>query len=399
MRPCGLILIAALSSAPQLHADSVLAGSAAVLPFTNVSSTPAPGGEWIGESIAEALRETLIVRGSPVIGRADVVAAYSDLRLRPTAELTQASVLKLGQALNADEVIYGTYRADPVTGTISIQAVISDRARARLSVPLNETGPLAELDRLEAHLGWHALRLIAPALAPSESDYRSLRPAVRLAAEESFIRGWVATTLDAREKFYQQANRVDARFSRPILELGRIELARKNYKGASEWLLKVDAHDPHFPEASFYLGVSKFHENDYAAAKAAFERITETLPASEVFNNLGVAESRRNELHALSSFREALDINPSLPDYHFNMGYMLFKTGQFEAAADRFRAVLERNPADQAATVLLGRSLKGQGLRTGNPADERFETPERFKDSYEEPIFRAPVASTREVEP
>ena len=399
MRPFGIILIVALLYTPQLHADSVLAGSAAVLPFTNVSSVPAPGGEWIGESIAEALRETLIVRGSPVIGRADVMAAYSDLRLRPTAELTRASVLKLGQALNADEVIYGTFRSDPVTGTISIQATISDRARARLSAAVNETGPLNELDRIEAHLGWRALGLIAPALTPPESEYRTLRPAVRLAAEESFIRGWIATAPDQREKFYQQANRADVRFSRPILELGKIDLARKNYKAAAEWLLKVEARDPHFPEASFYLGVAKFRENDYAGAQAAFERITETLPAAEVFNNLGVAESRRGQLHALSSFREALEINPSLPDYHFNMGYMLFKTGQFEAAADRFRAVLERNPADQAATVLLGRSLKGQGLRKGNPADERFEAPERFKDSYEEPIFRAPGAAVKVVEP
>ncbi len=59
--------------------------------------------------------------------------------------------------------------------------------------------------------------------------------------------------------------------------------------------------------SSFYLGVAKFRLNDYITAQAAFELIVDTLPAAEVFNNLGVAESRRGQLHALSSFREALD--------------------------------------------------------------------------------------------
>src|SRR3569832_2033675 len=99
MRPRRFILTAALLSAWQLRADSVLAGSAAVLPFTNVSSVPAPGSEWIGESLAESLREACVARGLPVIARVDVMAAYADLRLRGNAELTQASVLMLGQAL------------------------------------------------------------------------------------------------------------------------------------------------------------------------------------------------------------------------------------------------------------------------------------------------------------
>ena len=389
MHSRGIILAAVLLSATALRADSVLAGSAAVLPFTNIAATPAPNSDWIGESLAEALREAFVARGLPVIPRSDVMAAYADLHLRSTAELTQASVLKLGQALNADDVIYGTFRTDPATGSITVQAVVSDRALARLSPPLDESGAIAELDRVEGRLNWRALSIIAPTLAGPESDLSALRPPVRLAAEEAFIRGYTASTPEQRESHYQQANKIDPRFSRPVLELGKIELARKNFKVAADWLAKVASGDPHFPEASFYLGVSKFHQNDYTTAQAAFERITESLPAAEVFNNLGVAESRRGQLHALSSFREALDINPTHPDYHFNMGFMLFKTGQFEAAADRFRAVLDRNPNDQAATILLGRSLKSEGLRKGNASDARFETAERFKDTYEEPIFRA----------
>lgn len=378
-------LLAALSVAP-LRADSVLAGSVAVLPFTPQSTTGAPA-EWVGESLAEALRQTLIHRGQPAMPRSDVALAYTALRLRWDAALTNASVLKLGQALNADQVVYGTFRWNPENGVVTVKALVLHRGRAELKPLGEDSAPMADLDRLEATLGWRVLSELAPALAPPSTDISALRPPVRTAAEEAFIRGFVAADAAQREKFYQQAARADTRFSRPVLELGKLELSRKNYKPAADWLARVPANDPYSPEAGFYLGVSRFRLGDYAAAQAAFQRITPLLPIAEVFNNLGVAESRREQLHALASFREALTLNPDNPDYHFNMGYILFKTGQFEAAADRFRAVLDRNPADPMATALLGRCLKGEGLRKGG-ADKRYEDLERFQDSYDEPYTR-----------
>jgi tetratricopeptide (TPR) repeat protein len=362
-----------------------------MLPFTNVSTPAAANQSWLAESIPEALRQSLLAKGAPAISRDDVMLAFSDLKLRPATELTQASVLKLGQTLDADRVVFGTYRIE--AESVTIEAMVSDRSRARVYGPFRESGLLVELDRLEAHLAWQALSVLLPGAAGPEGNHRALRPAVRVGGEENFIRGLIATTPADREKFYIQAARADPRFARPALELGKIELARKNFKAAADWLTRVESADTSFPEASFYLGVARFRLNDLPAAQAAFERITEVLPAAEVFNNLGVVESRRNSLHALSTFREALEVNPSQADYHFNMGFILFKTGQFDAAADRFRAVLERNPADQTATILLGRALKADSFRKGSSADARLTNAERFKDSLEEPTFRAPVGA------
>jgi tetratricopeptide (TPR) repeat protein len=392
LRFSGVILLGVMG-ATVVRADSVLAGSAAVLPFTNAGGTPPATAEWLGESIAESLREALISRGSPVIPRTDIAAAYADLKLRPNAPLTQASVLKIGQAMNADKAIYGTFRLDG--SALTVEAIVSDLGRSRLSAPLKETATLLELDRLEAHLAWQAIAVINPMLAEPEVNFRSLRPYVRTNAEEQFIRGLIGPA-EQREKMFQQANKLDPKFARPLLELGKIELARKNYRAAADWLQKIEPTDLHYPEASFYFGVAKFRSGDFTTAQAAFQRITTSLPAAEVFNNLGVAESRRNQLHALASFREALELNPNHPDYHFNMGYILFKTGQYQAAADRFREVLERDPMDQMATLLLGRSLKGEPLHKGNPADARFEAAERFKDTYEEPLYRGPAGPSAE---
>jgi len=319
--------------------------------------------------------------------RDDVLEAYGSLRLRVGAELTHASVLKLGQTLGVEKVVHGTFRLE-ASGALTMEASISDRLRSRVGGRLPESGTLVDIDRAEAHLAWQVIRVIAPAAAPSESSAQILRPQVRAAAEESFIRGWMAKSPDVKERLYQQAARVDARFARPALELGKIDLNRRNYKAASLWFAKVEPSDLHYPEASFYSGVAKFHDGDYVSAQGAFDRITKSLPTAEVFNNLGVSENRLNLSRAISSFRRAIDMDPRNPDYQFNLGYAFFKSGQFDAAADRFRAVQERDPADQMATLLLGKSIKHEGIRSGNPADARFEGADRLSETYEAPLPR-----------
>jgi len=108
------------------------------------------------------------------------------------------------------------------------------------------------------------------------------------------------------------------------------------------------------------------------------------VPLSEVFNNLGAAQNRRNLPQAVESFRKALEGDPNDPMYHFNLGYALWKRGDYAAAADRFRAVLDRQPDDEMATLMLGLSLKKQNTRAG---DARLETLERLKNNYEERAY------------
>ncbi len=66
-----------------------------------------------------------------------------------------------------------------------------------------------------------------------------------------------------------------------------------------------------------------------------------------MYNDLAAAESRRNLPQAVDDFRKALEGDSNDPVYHFNLGYALWKKGDFSAAADRFRAVLDREPDDQ----------------------------------------------------
>jgi len=382
-----------------MTAGGVLAGTAAVLPFANRTATARPSQanmDWIGESIAETVRDALGARGVVTLSREEVEEAYRQLNLRPRGLLTAGSVLKIGEALDAEQVIYGTFEfssepgRDPSAssgaqqGSLKISARIFDRRRLREGPEFIETGSLEDVATLEAHLAWRTLSLLAPKLAPPESEFRALRSPVRLDAEENYVRGLMAGVPDQQEKFFLQAARLDPHFAHPAYQLGRIHYARKEYRQAVEWLQKIAPEDVHYREASFLLGLALFQSSDYAGAQKAFQTVADSVPLGEVYNNLGASQSRRNLPQAADSFRKALDGDANDPLYHFNLGYALWKKGDFAAAADRFRAVLDRTPDDQMATLMLGLSLKKQGPRQG---DARLETLERLKTNYEERAY------------
>ena len=271
-------------------------------------------------------------------------------------------------------------------GSLRIAARVYDRRRMRQTPEFSESGSLEDLATLEAHLAWRAISLLAPELAPPESEFRSLRSPLRLDAEENYIRGLLAQTPELKEKYFTQAARLDARFAHPAYQLGQLHYNRKEYKQAADWLEKVGANDIHYREANFLLGLARFRSGDYVAAQKAFQMIVAVVPLSSVYNNLGASESRRNLPQSVDDFRKALEGDLSDSDYHFNLGYALWKKGDFAAAADRFRSVLERVPDDEMSTLLLGRCLKKQGF---NPAvDIRLAGLERLKSNYEERAWR-----------
>jgi tetratricopeptide (TPR) repeat protein len=386
------LLCAAIQPAP--------AQTAAVIPFFNPS--PARNLDWVGESIAEVIREALGSRGVLSIDRGDLREASDRLGLRLQPVLSDASVIKMGESLDAEYVIFGSFRFTPAPvgsvspaapprgsasrGSLRVAARVVDLRHMRQAPEFVETGALEDLAVLEAHLAWRALSAVAPNLAPPESEFRGMRAALRLDAQENYVRGLLATP-DQQEKYFLQAARLDARFAQPAFQLGRIYTQRKEYRRAIAWLEKVPAGALHFREACFLLGLARFESGDYAGAQKSFQTIAATVPLGEVFNNQGAAENRRNLPQAVESFRKAVEADPNDPVYRFNTGYALWKRGEFNSAAAEFREVLERSPEDQMAALLLNRCLKKQGLGTLRAEEARLQNLERLKTNYQERAY------------
>jgi tetratricopeptide (TPR) repeat protein len=369
---------------------SLRAETVVVLRFFNHANSASL--DWLGESIAESVQDSLSSEGLLVLGREARTEAYRRLSLRPGAELTHASILKIGDALDAGRVVYGYYELLPADGggaskgSLRITARVLYLKETRQGPAYSELGALEDLAELEARLGWQTLRQLDPRSAASEEDFLRVRPPVRIDAVENYIRGLLSEDPEQRQHLFIQATRLDAHFSPPCFQLGKSYWEKKEYKVAAGWLGRVSPFDRRYLEAQFLLGLCRYYFEDYAGAANSFKLVAQAMPLNEVFNDLGAAEANLNDYPAaIGSFQKALEGDSADPDYHFNLGYTEWRDGQYAAATDSFRAVLDRAPGDEEAKLLLARSQQSEGARPGEP---RLEDQVRVKTNYDEEAYR-----------
>ncbi len=375
-------LICVLISANAVFADTFL-----ILPFTNSSKNS--NLDWIGESVSESIREALAGEGGIVLDREDRREAYRRLSLRPNVPITKASIVVLAESLDAEQVIFGTYEysapaagAPRGKGTLRITAQILDLKHTKLGPEYMEMGALDDLAKLQTHLAWQTLQFMMPKTSPSEQEFLKRQPVVKLGALENYVRGLVSQAPEQKMKLFTEAVRLDPSYSQANYQLGRLYHDKKQYRLAADYLAKVTKSDDHYREANFYLGLCRYNLGDYAGAQDSFQIVAAAVPLNEVLNNLAAAQSRRNISEAELNFRKALEGDNTDPDYHFNVGFSLYKQARYADAADQFRAVLERDPEDAEAITMLGRCLKRSPMRPSEPGLERL------KRTYEETAYR-----------
>ncbi len=373
MRPPPAQALFILLSASVFAADASL-----IVPFFHRGQPAHP--DWIGEGVAAAIGEVWLDQRRAVVPRQDRIEALRRLGARTPAPLTIATIGKAGELVEARYAIFGYYEVSPgaeagdrAGRSLRITARSVDLRNATSSPEWVQTGALADLPAVGTHLAWRLLEHMFPATAGSLEDYLREHPAPRVEALESHIRGLLAPDEASQHRRFTEAARLDERYAAPCFELGRMQAGRRNWRVAAEWLERVPERDVRFIEAAFLLGLSRYHMGDYAAALAWFERLAGSSADPEVINNLGAAQSRMDRPEAAASFRKAVETDPIDPDYRFNLGYVLWRRGEFAAAAESFRGVLDRRRDDSEAILFLGRALKQSGPRPGDPRSVGLE--------------------------
>ncbi len=358
------VLLAFLVSA-SLCAQSV---TVLVLRFQNNSSYSELN--WVGESIAETLRADFSQANQIVLDRGTALAGMKKLDLRPEANFTKASIIRLSQTLEADMVIYGNYEVklppgvtQLKSGDIVITAQMIDLRKLQNAPEVSEAGKLSDLSKYKEHLAWQSLAYMDPNHHTVFEQFMANRKLPRLEAEESYVHGLLSTDREQQKKWFLQAANLDPQFVSPAYELGQYYLEHQDPKQAVKWLQRVPAADARYLEARFRLGIAAYEDHDYNTAAAYFREVVSVMPLHEVYNNLGAAEDQLNLPPAIDDFRHAVDGDPSDVSYLFNLGAALLRRNLFEEAQQKLQAVMDHSPDDAEADALWPLPKRRKSLR------------------------------------
>ncbi len=376
-----------------------------VLPFEN--NTRDPHLDWIGESFVEVLSPHLASSRLLMFDRRDRAAAFDALGIPANAGiLSNATIYKVAQALDAGKVVLGDY--DSRDGVLTVTARVLDRVLEingpSFSPEFTESGPLEGLFAIQAGLAWQIQRWLRPNFSVSREQYVRERPGPRLDAFENYLRGLEATDRAQQFGYFRAASRLDPRFAAPAFELGMISFRDRDFPTSILWLTKMQRGDPDYLEANFFLGLAHLYREQYERAAAAFRVVEQQLPLNEVYNNLGIALLRQDRPGAVPYFEKAVQSDPRDPVYRFNLGYAYWKRGSFPEAIPHLQAALAQDRSAESRALYIQCLEKTGQIEESQrqaallqeqypdwgaaPNANRLEKLERPKETYDGASFR-----------
>ena len=330
---------------------------------------------WLGEGAAVGLTEALRDRGVPVISRDERLAALERLQLPPGAALTRATIIKVAELVGASRVVTG--RVGARATDLSIEARVLDIAPAQLGAPLTEATPVSAL--LGAFVRMAAAIDGRGEVAPTAAA--GVAPSVL--AFELFVRGLVAGSNDAQDRYLSQALAMASGYQDVRQALWDVRTARGAHALALAALGPAGgapALDNGVRRAWSLIELSRFDD-----AFIALVTLDTATRAAVVANLLGVVQLRRGATahtgKATYYFNQAVERDALDADYCFNLGYAYWLDKDALAAAYWLREAVRRNPADGDAHFVLSAALARSGATP--EAERERELARRLSERWE----------------
>ncbi len=122
------------------------------------------------------------------------------------------------------------------------------------------------------------------------------------------------------------------------------------------------ATDPSCREAYFQLGTLSERLGTYPQAEMCYRHAIALGPDAIAYNNLGnVLGSQGKLVDAIAAYRQTIQLDPSLPSGHYNLGQSLILAHQFDEAETELRRAVELQPDEFRYNDALGRLFKNSG--------------------------------------
>jgi len=368
----GLAIAAAgLLDAP---ADAQTPARILVMPFENASRESRIF--WLSEASSVLLADDLNALGASAITRDERIAAFERLQVPPSASLTDATVIRIGQLVGAAQIVVGVLRLE-AENTLVVQARSIALESGRIATSVTERGAVTDLFNIFERVA----RSIAPSSRSTEEVERGHPP---VAAFENYIKGLLAETPATAINYLNSALKTYPAFPRARLALWRVYADQDEHQRALTALAGVPADSPYARRARFSAGLSQLSLNRYDEAFTTFKALADERPSAPALNNLGVVQMRRggSPQGGLPTyfFNAAAEADPSESDYFFNLGYAYWAERDMTAAIYWLREALRRDPADGEAHFVLSAALSAAG-NTGE-ATRELELAKRLSSIY-----------------
>ena len=414
-----LLFFAVVSAQAQAPTDTVM-----ILPFENTSDKPE--FNWVGESFALSLSDLLRLPSINVISNTERKLAQQRLRIPLTTLPSLATSLKLARETNATLLISGKYNIVPAQGdtaatlNVIVKIIRVNEGRflneelpdgRRITRDINLNDALGNLQTMQGQIAYQILYQRDKALPFSQNQLIESANKVPARAFEAYIKGLLTPPSETREIYFKNAMRLfteatpDGTFADAALELGHYYLNQKKFADSVDNFERVvsayqtcrtaarsenrvsHCNDESYAEASFYIGLIRWQQENYEQALAVLRPLAEDLKLTSVYNSLGsiaVQASRaekKNEAKSAALLDEGLQLlkkaNDSSPEdvsVRFNYGVALYLAGRLPEAAEQLRAVIAAKPNDGDAYYVLSKALAGQNDATATAIDNQART-------------------------
>jgi tetratricopeptide (TPR) repeat protein len=334
---------------------------------------------WVGEAVGDLLPRALVRAGLGAAGRDDRLRAQSALEI-PHVPLTRATSIRVAEALGAERLVTGTYTLEGEKLTLTLRVL--DTTRGTLGPPLTASGPLETLTDLLDALAWDIAASLGPPPASRET-FAASRPWLRHDAVRAYGQGLTARNVVNKARLMRRALALEPEFEEARLELGRMQIEAGEFSAGHDTLARIPDQSRHARAARFLQGLAQLEIGRYRDAAAIYARLAEQQATPAVLNNQALALLRAGirEPRPSSLLRQATDLEPAALDLLFNLAWALLTENDPGAAEFFLRDVLDREPLDGHARVVLAWALRRAGKT--READEAWKGVVTLSPGYE----------------
>lgn len=291
-----------------------------VLPFAADVEPGAPGGAgaalWLGEAASVVITEGLVAQGVGALTRDERVAAFDRLNITPSTALTRATMIRIAELIGASEIVFGNVR---LGRTLQVRARLVRLEAAREMPQVSDAAPLADL--------FDVFGRVATRLASQTGRFRpASRPisVMPLDAFENFVKGLVAATPAAEQRFLDAAVRQAPSDPRILLALWDVHTAQGNHDRALQSASAIPAAASQYRQARLAVALSLIELGRLDGAYQTLTSLAAEERSAAVTNAAGIVQLRRGPAPAgataVALFRRAVDEDPENGDYLFNLG-------------------------------------------------------------------------------